>query len=51
MMPHGVKKNILIWTEEAKEVLDKRVTWDWTKYNVRLFSIDYSKRRAKANRQ
>ena len=28
--------------EEAKEVSDKRVTWDWIKYNVRLFSVDYS---------
>ena len=37
--------------EEAKEVSDKRVTWDWIKYNVRLFSIDYSKKRAKANRE
>ena len=45
-----VKKNVLIW-REAKEVSDKRVTWDWIKYNVRLFSIDYSKRRAKANRE
>ena len=25
--------------------------WDWIKYNVRLFSIDYSKRHAKANRE
>ena len=37
--------------EEAKEVSDKRVTWDWIKYSVRLFSIDYSKKRAKANRE
>ena len=37
--------------EEAKEVSDKRVTWDWIKYNVRLFSVDYSKKRAKANRE
>ena len=35
--------------KEAKEISDKRVIWDWIKYNVRLFSIDYSKRRAKAN--
>ena len=46
-----VKKKILIWREEAKEISDKRVIWDWIKYNVRLFSIDYSKRRAKANRE
>ena len=46
-----VKKKILIWREEAKEISDKRVIWDWIKYNVRLFSIDYSKRCAKANRE
>ena len=46
-----LKKKVLIWREEAKEVSDKRVTWDWIKYNVRLFSIDYYKKRAKANRE
>ena len=46
-----VKEKILIWREEAKEILDKRVIWDWIKYNIRLYSIDYSKRRAKANRE
>ena len=46
-----VKEKILIWREEAKEILDKRVFWDWIKYNIRLYSIDYSKRRAKANRE
>ena len=46
-----VKEKILIWREEAKEISDKRVIWDWIKYNVRLFSIDYSKRCAKANRE
>ena len=46
-----VKEKILIWKEEAKEISDKRVIWDWIKYNVRLFSIDYSKRCAKANRE
>ena len=32
-----VKKKVLIhvWREEATEVSDKRVTWDWIKYNVR----------------
>ena len=24
-----VKKKILIWREEAKEISDKRVIWDW----------------------
>ena len=38
-----VKKKVLIWREEAKEVSDKRVTQDWIKSNIHLFSIDYSK--------
>ena len=46
-----VKKKILIWREEAKEILDKWVIWDWIKYNTRLYSIDYSRRPAKANRE
>ena len=46
-----VKKKVLIWRGEGKEISDKRVTWDWIKCNVGLFSIDYSKKRAKANRE
>lgn len=46
-----MKENIAIWREEAKETSDKRVSWDWLKYNIRLFSIEYSKRCAKANRK
>ena len=46
-----VKEKILIRREEAKEILDKRVVWDWIKYKIRLYSIDYSKSRAKANRE
>ena len=33
--------------EEGNEFSDKSVAWDWVKYNVRLFSIQESKRRAK----
>ena len=29
------EKKVLIWREEAKEVSDKRVIWDWIKHNVR----------------
>ena len=46
-----VKKNILIRREEAKEILDKWVIWEWIKYNIRLYSVDYSKRPAEANRK
>ena len=46
-----MKKKVLIWREEAKEVSDKRVTWNWIECNVHLFPIDYSKKCAKANRE
>ena len=40
-----------MWKEEGNEFSDKRVAWDWAKYNVRLFSIQESKRRAKVRRE
>lgn len=40
-----------MWKEEGKEFSDKRVAWDWVKYNVRLFSIQESKSRAKVRRE
>ena len=46
-----MKEKIAVWREEAKEIEDNRVSWDWIKYNVRLFSIEYSKTRAKTNRK
>ena len=46
-----VRKKGLMWRKEAKEVSGKRLTWDWIKYNVCLFSIEYSKKLAKANRE
>ena len=46
-----MKQKIAVWREEAKEIEDKRVSWDWIKYNVRLFSIEYSKSRAKTIRE
>lgn len=41
-----MKENIAVWREEAKEISDKRVSRDWIKYNVCLFSTEYSKRSA-----
>ena len=46
-----MKQKIAVWREEEKEIEDKRVSWDWIKYNVRLFSIEYSKSRAKTIRK
>ena len=37
--------------EEGNEFSDKRVAWDWVKYNVRLLSIQESKRGAKERRE
>ena len=36
--------------KEGEGFSDKRVAWDWMKYNVRLFSISYSKELAKTKR-
>ena len=37
-----MKTNLEIW-KEGKDFSDKRVAWDWIKYKVRLFSMQYSK--------
>jgi len=39
---------ILIWTVEGeRELSDHHGTWDWIKYNVRAYSTNYSKKKAK----
>ena len=42
--------NFKMWLEEFKEILDKRVLWDLLKYKIRLFTIDYSKIKARSRR-
>ena len=42
-----MKEKLEEWKKEGDEFSDKRVAWDWMKYNVRLFSINYSKELAK----
>ena len=39
------------WKEEGNEFPDKRVAWDWVKYNVRLSCIQESKCHAKVRRE
>ena len=39
-------ENIKKWLEEFKEVVDKRVLWDFLKYKIRQFTIKYSKGKA-----
>ena len=43
-------KNFKMWQEEFKEIIDKRVLWDLLKYKIRLFTIDYSKIKARSRR-
>jgi len=43
--------NLEIWKEEGKEFSDMRVVWDWIKYNVHLFSMQYSKELARTKRE
>ena len=40
-----METNLEVWKEEGKEFSDIRVAWDWIKYNVRLFSMQYSVQR------
>ena len=46
-----MKTNLEIWKEEGKDFSDKRVAWDWIKYKVRLFSMQYSKELARTERE
>ena len=46
-----MKTNLEIWKEEGKDFSDKRVAWDWIKYKVRLFSMQYSKELARTKRE
>ena len=46
-----MKEKLEIWKEEAKVFSDKRASWDWIKYNIRLFSLQYSKEQAKIRRE
>ena len=47
-----ITKMILIWTAEGeRELSDHRSTWDWIKYNVRAYSTNYSKKKAKVRNE
>ena len=47
-----ITKMIPIWTAEGERELnsDHCSTWDWIKYNVRAYSTNYSKKKAKVHR-
>ena len=46
-----MKEKLVMWKEEGKEFSDKRMTLDWVKYSVRLFSLQESKNWAKVKRE
>ena len=46
-----MKDNLEIWKTESQQFSDMRVAWDWIKYNILLFSINYSKEQAKIKRE
>ena len=47
-----ITKMIVIWTAEGeREISGHRSTWDWTKYNVRAYSTNYSKKKAKVRNE
>ena len=45
-----MKEKLDQWKKEGEEFSDVRVAWDWIKYKVRLFCINYSKEVAKTKR-
>ena len=47
-----ITKMIPIWTAEGeRELSDHCSTWDWIKYNVRAYSTNYSKKKAKVRNE
>ena len=46
-----MKTYLEVWKNKGKKFSDIRVAWDWIKYNVRLFSIQYAKELAKIKRE
>ena len=46
-----MKEKLEEWKKEGEGFSDKRVAWDWMKYDVCLFSISYSKELAKTKRE
>ena len=47
-----IAKMIPIWTAEGeRELSGHRSTWDWIKYNVRAYSTNYSKKKAKVRNE
>ena len=46
-----MKEKLDQWKKEGEEFSDVKVAWDWIKYKVRLFCINYSKEVAKTKRE
>ena len=46
-----MKANLEVWKGEVKQFSDIGVAWDWIKYNIRLFSMKYSKDQARIKRE
>ena len=47
-----ITKMIPIWTVEGeRELSDHRSTWDWIKCDVRVYSTNYSKKKAKVRNE
>ena len=46
-----ITDSVPVWIEEFKDVNDKRVLWDLTKYRIRQVSMRYSKEKARLRRE
>ena len=40
-----INDNFNIWREELREIMDKRIKWEYVKYKVRIVSVEYGKAR------
>ena len=44
---NNITEKIPIWLAESRnELSDNRSIWDWLKYNIRVYTIQFSKRKA-----
>ena len=47
-----ITESIPIWLAQGhKELSDYRCIWDWLKYNVRAYAIQYSKKKARERKE
>ena len=47
---NAMECNIPLWKEESKQFFaDSKMAWEWVKFKIREFSVDFSKKLAYSN--